>query len=124
MTKVVMIVDDAESVASSLAIALENIPGVTTVVMHDPRIALRLFTAPDVHIAAVVTDLNLPHLNGFELITKIRSIAGYGKLPAILITADERAGMQDGSGPGHPDAIFWKPFSVREVCRVVEELLQ
>ncbi len=124
MKKVIVIVDDTESVASSLAIALENLPGVETLVAQDPRTALRFFAAPNPRVSAVVTDLNLPFLNGFELIREIRKIDGYGKLPAVMITADDGASRQEAPDCGTPNAIFRKPFSMKEVCRVLEELLQ
>ncbi len=120
----VVIVDDTDSVASSLALAFENIPGVKPVVTHNPMAALRLFAAPDSVISAVVTDFNLPHLNGFELIRKIRDIDKYHNLPAIMITADESALGAARSKEHTPNAIFKKPCSLREVCRVLEELLQ
>lgn len=122
-TRVIVIVDDTDSVAFSLALAFEKIPNVKSVVMHNPMAALRLFTAPDSLISAVVTDFNLPHLNGFELIRKIRALEKYQNLPAIMITADERAISAIQSKEQTPNAIFKKPCSMREVCRVLEELL-
>ncbi|MBV9612544.1 MAG: response regulator [Acidobacteriaceae bacterium] len=124
MSKVVVIVEDSESVASSLAIAIETIPGVRTVLTPDPRAALNLFTAAGSQISAIVTDLHLPFLDGFALIREIRSLNGYQNLPAIMITADEHATLADGSGLYRPNAIFRKPFSPKEVCRVLEHLLQ
>lgn len=124
MARVVVIVDDTDSVASSLALAFEKIPDVKPVVTHNPMAALRLFSAPDSKIAAIVTDLNLPHLNGFELIHRIRSLEKYHNLPAIMITADERAARSVQSKEQTPNAIFRKPCSLKEVCRVLEELLQ
>ena len=124
MTRVVVIVDDTDSVASSLALAFEKIPDVKSVVMHNPMAALRLFTAPDSLISAVVTDFNLPHLDGFQLIRKIRDMDKYHNLPVIMITADEGAVGAAKSKEYSPNAIFRKPCSLREVCRVLEELLQ
>lgn len=124
MPRVVVIVDDTDAVASSLALAFENIPDVKSVITHHPIAALRLFKAPDSNIAAVVTDLNLPHLDGFELIREIRNLDNYHNLPAIMITADERAAHTARSKESAPNAIFRKPCSMREVCRVLEELLQ
>lgn len=120
----VVIVDDTDSVASSLALAFEKIPDVKSVITHHPMAALRLFTAPDSVIAAVVTDFNLPHLDGFELIRRIRDMDKYHNLPAIMITADERAADAARLKEHTPNAIFRKPCSLMEVCRVLEELLQ
>lgn len=123
MAKVVVIVDDTDSVASSLALAFENISGVQAVVTHSSIEALRLFSRADSGFAAVVTDLHLPSLNGFELIREIRNLPAYRNLPAIMITADERAALKPGSAPDSPNAIFRKPCSLKEVTRVLEALL-
>ena len=123
--KLVVIVDDNESVATSLAIAIANIPGVTTTITHHPSGALRLFEDEENGrtISAIVTDFNLPHFNGLELIRQVREIEKYRSLPAILITAEENLAAANGCILNTPNAIFRKPFSVREVCRVLEKLL-
>jgi two-component system sensor histidine kinase EvgS len=123
VAKVVVIVDDTDSVASSLALAFEGIQGVQAVIAHSSIEALRLFTAPDSRISAIVTDLHLPSLNGFELIRVIRRLPSYRHLPAIMITADENATLELGPALDGPDAIFRKPCSLKEVSRVLEELL-
>lgn len=119
-----MIVEDSDSIAASLALALESISGVQPVVARDPKAALEMFRAAGSEIAAVVTDLHLPFFNGFELIREIRSLDNYRDLPAIMITADEQAAVPNGSDRQSPNAIFRKPFSPKEVCRVLTELLQ
>lgn len=123
MARVVVIVDDVDSVAASLALAFESIPGVKPVIARNSQDALRLFTAPNSRIAAVVTDLHLPYLNGFELIREIRSLADYSNLPAIMITADEHAAAGATRTIYSPNVIFRKPCSLKEVSRVLEALL-
>ena len=123
--KRVLIVDDNEAVAMSLAIAIERLPDVETVVRFDPAAALALFQEQDGEsgFAALVTDYNLPRLNGLELIEKVRTMARYRALPAIMITAGEDAMDLNGNFLSAPNAVFQKPFSMREVCRVLEQLL-
>ena len=117
--------DDNEAVAASLAIAFGRIPNIETAIAHEPAAALRLFSKRGVGpgIAAIVTDFNLPHLNGLELINQVRAIEGYRTLPAIMITAEEQPDRALGSVLNTPNAIFRKPFSMKEVCRVLQELL-
>jgi two-component system, chemotaxis family, chemotaxis protein CheY len=124
MPKVVVIVEDSETVALSLALAVESIPGVAAVIAHDAMTALNLFRRPGESIAAVVTDLNLPEVDGFELIKQIRGLAGYASLPAIMITADERAGLTSIPSNSCPNALFRKPFSTRDVCHALQEMLE
>ena len=124
MARIVVIVDDTDSVASSLAVAFQTIPGVTPVIAHNSTEALRLFTAPGSEISAIVTDFHLPSVDGFELIRQIRDLAAYRNLPAIMITADEKAGAIGGATRYSPNAIFPKPCSLKEVSRVLEQLLE
>jgi CheY-like chemotaxis protein len=123
VARVVLIVDDTDSFASSLALAFESIPGVTSLIAHDSTEALRLCASPDAEIAAVVTDFHLPYLNGIELIREIRNLDGYHNLPAIMITADERTASSAIQSTSSPNAIFRKPCSLKEVSRVLQELL-
>jgi two-component system, chemotaxis family, chemotaxis protein CheY len=123
MTKLVVIVEDAESLAASLAVALETIPTVKVIVTHHPVIALRAFKNTSPPIAAIVTDLNLPEVSGIELIQMVRQMDGYASLPAILMSAEVSALPANGNIISTPNAIFQKPFSLKEVCRVLESLL-
>lgn len=117
-----MVVEDSESLASSLALAIETIPDVKALVAHHPEAALGLLTTyPD--ISALLTDLNLPAFDGFELIDRVRQLETYKDLPAIMITAEESIKLADNGERSRPNAILQKPFSPREVRRVLESLL-
>jgi DNA-binding response OmpR family regulator len=124
MPKLVIIVEDSEPVASSLSIAIEEMEGVRAVVAHHPLTALRFVQASEEKISALITDLNLPSIDGYDLIAQIRHLDGYQDLPAIMITADEsRTAPANGSRLGLPNASLQKPCSMKEVRRVLQSLL-
>jgi DNA-binding response OmpR family regulator len=123
MPKVVVIVDDSDSIAVSLAVALETNLDVRAIVVHHPRAALKIFETES-GISAVVTDLSLPFLDGFELIGALRKLRSYERLPALMITAGENPESLNPSAECRPDFILHKPFSFKEVCRVVQSLLE
>src|ERR1700733_3755453 len=110
MPKVVVIVDDSDSVAISLAVALEANLGVRTIVTHHPIAALRVFQNES-GISAIVTDLSLPFLDGFELIGALRKLHSYERLPALMITAWEDPESLNTSTECRPNVILRKPFS-------------
>jgi DNA-binding response OmpR family regulator len=122
MPKKVVIVDDSASVADSLAIALEAGLGIQAIVAVHPQTAVTLFSG-DSEIAALITDLSLPCLDGFQLIGTLRRLPCYQSLPAIMITAEEDAARRPISAECKPNIILCKPFSLKEVCRVVQSLL-
>ncbi len=116
----VAIVEDNEDVAASLALVIQVLPGVRAVVAHHPESALRLFTGSE-RFSALLTDFGLPGINGLELIASIRALPHYAELPVLMITA----GKLPDATPARstPNVILSKPFSPREVCRVLASLL-
>jgi two-component system chemotaxis response regulator CheY len=122
MERFVVIVEDTESLASSLALAVETIPGVKALIAHHPETALQL-VASHSGIVAILTDLNLPCFDGFQLIERVRRLQACKSLPVIMITAEEDAKMPDDGSQSRPNVILRKPFSPREVRRVLQSLL-
>ena len=74
MVRSILIIEDDSNVAP-LEIALASLADVGICVFSDSRAALRFLEQDGPVIAGVITDLNLPHLDGFELVTAIRSNA-------------------------------------------------
>jgi CheY-like chemotaxis protein len=71
----------------------------------------------------VVTDLNMPRMDGYELIRRVRSDEKLSGMPIIVVSADT-----DPATPGRiaalgVQAFFPKPFSPALVRRKLEQLL-
>lgn len=92
-------------------------------VFGNAREALRFLQMTYRPLAAVITDLNLPDEDGFSLIRQIRQLDRQYAVPAILITAQENPIPKKEDMLGSPNAILKKPFSIKEVRRVLETLL-
>lgn len=120
--RTVLIVEDAESCATTLEFALLEIPHTYVRIAPTARQALELLAAGG-KISALVTDLNLPSMDGFELIERIRSDSRTARLPIVVISGDS-----DPRTPGRiqrlgADAYFGKPYSPAQVRQKVEQLL-
>jgi DNA-binding response OmpR family regulator len=122
--RIVLIVDDSRDIADSIAMALDRIPDIQCRISAHPSAALRLLNVPGFEISALITDLNLPFLNGLRLISEVRTRSRNPILPAILVTAEENVYEQNGDILSKPNFIIRKPFSVAEVCRVLQSLLE
>jgi two-component system, chemotaxis family, chemotaxis protein CheY len=123
MPHIVLIVDDNETVAMSLASAVEAIPDVKAIMVGDGHAALRVARDPQVTIHALITDFDLPHLDGFSLIEEIRRLPLYTSVPVLMITGHSDRAAKSGCRVKGPNIILPKPFSCREVRRVVEQML-
>lgn len=118
----VLIVEDSENSAAMLEIAFSNIPGVSLLLTDSAAEAWRILHN-GVAVRAIVTDLNMPHMDGFELIRRVRADRDLGTIPIIVVSADT-----DPDTPGRiaqlgVDAFFAKPFSPAQVRRKLEQIL-
>ncbi len=125
MSRNILIVEDAETAATTLEIALLHIPGVEVARVCDGRRALEYLAADNGHgIDALVTDLEMPFMDGFELIRRVRAEERYQRLPIVVVS-----GSQDPLTPERvlrlgADAYFGKPWSPLAVRQKIEELLR
>src|SRR5690349_18372395 len=68
----VLIVEDSENSAATMEMALLGIPGLSVFRAPSGLEALRILQQPGAGIQAIITDLNMPRMDGFELIRQVR----------------------------------------------------
>jgi CheY-like chemotaxis protein len=123
MAKLVLIVEDSETCAETLLIALESIPGLEPRVLQSPRAAIAAIRDSSNEIAAIVTDLHLPQSDGFDLIRQLRSEPRFARLPIVLISGDSDPLLPARALAQGADAFFPKPYSPAAVRKKLEQLL-
>src|SRR5215831_6143965 len=121
--KAILIVEDSETCAESLQIALESLPGLNTLVLPTPGAAIAALRKEGNNIAALVTDLHMPKHDGLELIRQIRAEHRYAHLPVLLISGDSDPHLPQRALAQGADAFFSKPYSPAAVRRKLEQLL-
>src|SRR5262249_22960745 len=121
--RTVLIVEDSENNASTLEIALSGIPHLSVLWASSAAEALRILTTHNPAVDAVITDLNMPRMDGIEMIHQIRGNAQLKATPIIVVSADTR--------PDTPDILEWlgvaaffpKPYSPAKVRHKLEQVL-
>lgn len=121
--RMVLIVEDAESCATTLEIALLAIPHVHVRVAATARQALDILSAPERAIGALITDLHLPSMDGFELIERVRADRRTARLPIVVISGDSDPKTPERIYRLGANAFFGKPYSPSQVRQTVEQLL-
>jgi two-component system chemotaxis response regulator CheY len=119
MAKVILTVDDSASVRQMVRFTLSD-AGYTVIEAVDGNDALAKLTQP---VNLVITDLNMPNLDGIGLIRKIRANPACKGLPIIMLTTESQdARKQEGKAAG---ATGWmvKPFSIPQILAVVKKVL-
>ncbi len=74
---------------------------------------------PDV----VVTDLQMPYMSGLELCTRLAMSPRTAGIPAVMLTARGHIVDPETIGKTIIRTVMAKPFGVKELVRVVEELI-
>ena len=118
----VLIVEDSENSAAMLEIAFLGIPGLSVLTTASGVEALRILDGAS-PVRAVVTDLNMPRMDGYELIRRVRSHEKLSGMPIIVVSADTDPATPDRIAALGVQAFFPKPFSPALVRRKLEQLL-
>ncbi len=86
--KVVLVADDSEMVRNFHSYILKN-AGFKIISAIDGADALEKLLQNDVDL--VVTDINMPNMDGYEFVKRIRGMDGYEDLPVIIISTESEA---------------------------------
>jgi two-component system chemotaxis response regulator CheY len=119
----VLIVEDSENSAAMLEMAFLGIPGLSVLMVPSAVEALRILSAPGRAFQVIVTDLNMPRMDGFELIRRVRADHRLAATPIIVVSADTDPATPERISKLGVDAFFTKPFSPAQVRRKLEQLL-
>jgi two-component system chemotaxis response regulator CheY len=115
-----LVVDDSAAVRKQVGLTLQRI-GLNTVEAEDGAAAWRQLQAGDADI--ILTDVNMPVMDGLKLISLVRSVESHQRTPIVVITsesADEDRRRAEGLGAS---AYLLKPVQVHRLVRVVRRLL-
>jgi two-component system chemotaxis response regulator CheY len=117
----ILIVEDSSTMRSLLGSSLEEIEGpVKLVEVASGFEALRAL--PRQRFDLIVTDINMPDINGLELVSFVKSNPAYREIPLVIVSTegserDRDKGLQLGA-----DAYVVKPFdpeALRDVARAL-----
>jgi len=119
----VLIVEDAETCASTLEIIFSSIRGLKILMADSAEQAWELLGSQHEDIRALVTDLHMPGMDGFELIDRVRANASHARMPIVVITGSTDPHISDRLRQRGVNAVFAKPYSPALVREKLEQLL-
>lgn len=120
MAKRIMTVDDSASVRQMVSFTLKK-EGYDVIEAVDGKDALSKLSGT---VDMVITDLNMPNLDGIGLIKGIRSQASYKFIPVIMLTTESQASKKaEGKSAGATGWIV-KPFTPDQLLAVVKKVLR
>lgn len=118
---VFLIVDDFEPMRRITSGQLRTMGAKFIVTANNGAEALRILREQKVDI--VLSDWNMPVMNGFELLQKVRSTPNLSSLPFIIITAEvEHKRIKEAIDCGVDDLLI-KPYTALQLATRVERVL-
>ncbi len=118
-----LVVEDAETCASTLEIIFSSIHDLKILLASSAEQAWELLESRHDDIRALVTDLHMPGMDGFELIEKVRANGRHAALPIVVITGSTDPHVSDRLRRRGVNAVFAKPYSPALVREKLEQLL-
>jgi two-component system, chemotaxis family, chemotaxis protein CheY len=120
MSKQIMIVDDSSSIRQMVSFTLRE-AGYNVVEAVDGSDALSKLK--NCQIDLLITDLNMPNLDGIGLIKEVRKNPATKFIPVVMLTTESQAEKkQQGKSAGATGWIV-KPFKQEQLLLVVKKVL-
>ncbi len=117
----ILLVEDNNAMRNLVASALDQHLSVDVYEAENGFAALKLI--PDNEFQLIITDINMPDINGLELISFLRQHPVYKGVPILIITTeageeDRKRGLAIGA-----DGYLVKPFTEGELVQLVQQYL-
>ncbi|MEH1991167.1 hybrid sensor histidine kinase/response regulator [Nostoc sp.] len=119
--KVVLVVDDAISLRQTLSLTLQK-SGYQVIQAQNGIEALeKLHLHPEIQV--VVSDLEMPRMNGFELLSNFRQYTNLAKIPVMILTSRSAEKHRQLAQELGAKAYLTKPFLEHEFISKINELI-
>jgi two-component system chemotaxis response regulator CheY len=117
-----LVVDDSGAMRKQLVYALQRIAGMGTVEACDGADAWRKLSSAAFDV--VITDINMPLLDGLKLVALVRAGGPHERVPIVIVTtegaeADRRRALSLGAS-----AYLVKPVQANQVVETIRALLR
>jgi len=117
-----LVVEDSPMMRQLLVFALARIKALKVVEADDGVDALRKLTTAKFDL--IITDINMPVLDGLKLVKKIRSDEVHKDVPIMIVTTEGSAEDRQRALQLGANAYITKPIQAPQVIAKVKELLK
>ncbi|RZL03057.1 MAG: response regulator [Rubrivivax sp.] len=120
MAKTILIVDDSSSLRVVVSIALKS-AGYDVIEACDGKDALTKLTGQKIHM--IISDVNMPNMDGISLVKAIKQLAAYKFTPIIMLTTESQDEKKKQGQEAGAKAWVLKPFKPEQLLGVVQKLV-
>lgn len=120
MSKTIMVVDDSTSLRQVVNLTLSG-AGYAVIEASDGRDALAKANGQKIHL--FISDLNMPNMDGIELVRELKASPAFRFTPIIMLTTESGADKKAAGQAAGAKAWVTKPFQPAQMLAAVAKLL-
>jgi len=119
MSKTILIVDDSASLRQVVNIALTG-AGYKIIEACDGKDALSKLNGEKINL--VISDVNMPNMDGITFVKEMKKLANYKFTPVIMLTTESQEGKKAEGQAAGAKAWVVKPFQPAQMLAAVSKL--
>jgi len=120
MAKTVLTVDDSASIRQMVSFTLKN-SGYEVIEAADGMDGLEKAKKQSVQL--VLTDQNMPRMDGLTLIKTLRELPQYKSVPILMLTTESSDAMKSQGRAAGATGWLVKPFDPQKLIEVVKKVI-
>lgn len=120
MARKILIVDDSKTLRQQVRIALEG-PGYQVLEAEDGTEGLSQLRGQQ-DIALVICDINMPRMNGLEMLEQLKVDPSIGKVPVVMLTTEGQPDLIRRASAAGARGWIVKPFKQDLLLGAVKKL--
>ncbi len=120
MSKVILIVDDSVTIRQQVSFVLKK-AGFEVLAAEDGAVGLTEFQK-DERIGLVISDVNMPNVNGLEFLANLRKVPKGDAIPFIMLTTEGSKTLIDQAKSLGAKGWLVKPFAPEALVAAVNKL--
>ncbi len=121
MDKTALIVDDSRTMRQMVAFTLTN-AGFTVIQAEDGKDAVNKVSA-GTKLDIIVTDLNMPEMDGITLIKELRRLTAYKFTPILMLTTESAMDKKKEGKEAGATGWIVKPFNPDTLLKTIAKVL-
>lgn len=120
MSKTILIVDDSVSIRQVVGIALKG-AGFDVIDAVDGKDALSKLSGQKINL--VISDVNMPNMDGITFVTEMKKLPAYKFTPVIMLTTEGSDDKKSAGKAAGAKAWVIKPFKADQMLDAVNKLI-
>jgi len=123
MSRVILVVDDSPTMRGMVSHALNEAGFETKEAENGKDALIKLTTMENGQPDVIVTDINMPEMDGIELVREIRKIPAFKYVPVLVLTTDDTEEKKEIGRAAGATGWLVKPFDAELILKVIQKVL-